>query len=209
MAAAAGAVAVLASARAAAQDDILSHFKYGSVGTEAGVGIPYRVWRVLPVVFADKLPARPGTGYERIGFLFEPNSPQGRPVGTSYQDGRVPLVGLNCATCHAGRVRDAAGGAPRIIAGMPAHQMDLQGFANFLTATARDERFNASTLIAAMRQQDPEMSWLDSLLHRFVVIPRTQKGILDRATQNAWFADRPPGRRVDTLTRTSGCSTST
>ena len=184
-----------------AQGDILSHFKYGSVGTEAGVGIPYRVWRVLPVVFADKLPARPGTGYERLGFLFEPNSPQGRPVGTSYQDGRVPLVGLNCATCHAGRVRDTAGGAPRIIAGMPAHQMDLQGFANFLTATARDERFNAATLIAAMRQQDPQMSWLDSLLHRFIVIPRTKSGILERATQNAWFADRPPQGpgRVDTF----------
>ena len=184
-----------------AQGDILSHFKYGSVGTEAGVGLPYRIWRVLPTLFADKLPARPGTGYERLGFLFEPNSPQGRPVGTSYQEGRVPLVGLNCATCHSGRVRESAGSAPRIIAGMPAHQMDLQGYANFLTATARDERFNAGTLIDAMRKQDPQMSWFESLLYRFVVIPRTQKGILERADRNAWFNLRPPQGpgRVDTF----------
>jgi mono/diheme cytochrome c family protein len=184
-----------------AQGDILSHFKYGSVGTEAGVGIPYRIWRVLPSVFADKLPARPGAGYERLGFLFEPNAPQGRPIGTSYQEGRVPLVGLNCATCHTGRVRDTAGSAPRIIAGMPAHQMDLQGYANFLTAAARDDRFNTTTLIAAMRQQDPEMPWLESLLYRFVVIRRTRDGILERADQNAWFADRPPQGpgRVDTF----------
>ena len=51
----------------AAQDDIVTHFKYGSVGTEGTVGIPYPIWRVLPVVFADKLPNRPGQGYERLG----------------------------------------------------------------------------------------------------------------------------------------------
>jgi mono/diheme cytochrome c family protein len=184
-----------------AQADILTHFKYGSVGTEAGVGIPYRIWRVLPVVFADKLPARPGTGYERLGFLYEPNAPQGRPVGTSYVEGRVALVGLNCATCHTGRVTHTPGGRSRLVAGMPAHQMDLQGYANFLTAAARDDRFNAATLVAAMREQDPAMSWFESLLYRFIVIKRTRDGILERADQNSWFADRPPQGpgRVDTF----------
>src|SRR5690606_3570718 len=79
----------------AAQDDILRHFKYGSIGGEETVGIPYPLWRVLPLVFADKLPDRPGSGYERLGFVFEPDAPQGRPIGTSYRDGLVPLVGLN------------------------------------------------------------------------------------------------------------------
>lgn len=201
MLAAAITASALSSSTTQAQGDVLSHFKYGSVGTEAGVGVPYRIWRVLPVLFADKLPARPGSGYERLGFLFEPNAPQGRPIGTSYQDGRVPLVGLNCATCHTGRIRDTPAGPPRIVAGMPAHQMDLQGYANFLTAAARDERFNAATLIAAMRQQDPAMSWLESLLYRFIVVGRTRDGILERAEQNAWFAARPPQGpgRVDTF----------
>ena len=49
--------------------DIRDHFKYGSIGAEEGSGIPYWIWRVLPIVFEDKLPKRPGDGYERIGFL--------------------------------------------------------------------------------------------------------------------------------------------
>src|SRR6185369_5660010 len=49
-----------------AQTDIVSEFKYGSIGTEGTVGVPYWVFRVLPEVFADKLPNRPGTGYARF-----------------------------------------------------------------------------------------------------------------------------------------------
>ena len=187
--------------RLTAQDDILSHFKYGSVGTEGTVGLPYALWRVLPVVFADKLPNRPGVGYERLGFIFEKGSPHGIAIGTTYVEDRVPLVGLNCATCHTGTVRESPTSPRQIIAGMPAHQMDLQGYANFLTAAARDPRFEAGTLIEAMRKQDPDFSWLSSLLYRFVVIKRTRDGILERAEQNSWFNDRPPQGpgRVDTF----------
>jgi mono/diheme cytochrome c family protein len=189
------------SARVVAQDDIVSHFKYGSVGTEPTVGLPYAIWRVLPVLFADKLPNRPGQGYERLGFIFESNPPQARPIGTTYVEGRVALVGLNCATCHTGTLRESPTSSRQIVPGMPAHQMDLQGYANFLTACARDPRFEASTLIEAIRKQDPEFSWITSILYRFVVIKRTRDGILERAKQNAWFDDRPPQGpgRVDTF----------
>ena len=95
---------------------------------------PIRIWRVLPVLFADKLPKRPGEGWEKLGFIFESGSPQNRPIGTSYVEDRVPLVGLNCATCHTGTVRESPTSPRQIIPGMPAHQMDLQGYANFLTA---------------------------------------------------------------------------
>lgn len=185
----------------AAQDDIVSHFKYGSIGTEVGVGVPYAIWRVLPVVFADKLPNRPGEGYERLGFIFEANAPQSRPIGTTYSSDRVPLVGLNCATCHTGTLRESPSSPRRIIAGMPAHQLDLQGYANFLTAAARDARFEAGTLIAAINQQDPDFSWFDALIYRFFAIRQTRNGILERAEVNAWFADRPPQGpgRVDTF----------
>ena len=191
----------LASAPSAAQEDITTHFKYGSIGTEATVGVPYALWRVLPVVFADKLPKRPGEGYERLGFIVEPGAPMGRPIGTTYVEDRVGLVGLNCATCHAGTIRESATGPRRVILGMPAHQMDLQGYANFLTACAEDPRFEADTLIAAIRAQDPDFGWLRSLFYRFVLIKRTRDGILERAAQNAWFHDRPPQGpgRVDTF----------
>lgn len=184
-----------------AEDDIVTHFKYGSVGAEARIGIPYPIWRVLPVVFPDKLPNRPGQGYERFGFIYEDNAPKSRPIGMTYKEDRVALVGLNCATCHTGTIRDSPTSPRQIIAGMPAHQMDLQSFANFLTDCARDPRFEAGTLIAAIRQQDPDFSWFSSLLYRFVVIRRTREGILERAVDNAWFASRPPQGpgRVDTF----------
>ena len=187
--------------RVTAQNDIVTHFKYGSVGTEGTVGLPYPIWRVLPVLFADKLPKRPGEGWERLGFIFEKGSPQGRPIGTSYVEDRVALVGLNCATCHTGSVRESPTSPRQIIPGMPAHQMDLQGYANFLTACANDPRFTAGTLIEAIRKQDPNFSWFTSLTYRFVVVKRVRDGILERAKVNAWFADRPlqgPGR-VDTF----------
>jgi hypothetical protein len=185
---------------AASFPDIVAHFKYGSVGTEAGVGIPYWIWRVLPTVFADKLPARPGEGYARLGFINE-GAAHGRPIGTSYQPDKAGLVGLNCATCHAGTIRETPTSPRRVVLGMPAHQMDLQGYARFLTACAQDARFNADTLIAAILEVNPRFSWWDRLVYRFVVIGRVRKGILDRAAENAWFDDRPPHGpgRVDTF----------
>src|SRR5919106_1736595 len=83
---------------------------------------------------------------------------------------------------------------------MPASQMDLQGYANFLTACAQDPRFNYSTIMAAIRKEVPDLGWFDRLLYRFV-IRATKNGILDRARENAWFNARPPQGpgRVDTF----------
>ena len=48
-------------------EDILEHFKYGSIGAEERAGIPYSIWRVLPRIFPQHLPEKPGDGYERFG----------------------------------------------------------------------------------------------------------------------------------------------
>ncbi len=180
--------------------DIVDHFKYGSIGAEERVGLPYWIWRVLPTVFADKLPNRPGQGYERIGFMSD-GAPHGRPIGTTYKEDRVGLVGLNCATCHVGSIRNAPGEKRQIVIGMPANQMDLQAFAQFLTACANDPRFNAATLIAAIEKENPDFGFFKKLLYRLFVIGRTRDGILERAKENAWFDVRPPQGpgRVDTF----------
>jgi mono/diheme cytochrome c family protein len=202
------AAVVFAGARAGARvqsdsasfADIYDHFKYGSVGTEAGVGIPYWIWRVLPIVFEDKLPKRPGRGYERLGFVYD-NASHGRPIGTSYRSVQTALVGLNCATCHVGTVRYAPNEIRRVVLGMPANQMDLQAYARFLTACATDPRFNATTLIEAIYRENPDFGWFENVLYKFVVVSQTQQGILARAKANAWFDARPnqgPGR-VDTF----------
>ena len=161
--------------------------------------MPYWFWVVLPEVFADKLPNRPGTGYERLGFTYEtPTSDL--PIGASRSGGWIPRVGLNCATCHAGAYREAPGASPTIVLGMPAHQMDLQGYARFLSAIAKDPRFNAETLIPAM-QKRAGFGFFDGLVYRFFVIPRSKEGILERDKRIAWFDTRPPQGpgRVDTF----------
>lgn len=180
--------------------DIADHFKYGSIGTEGRVGLPYWIWRVLPEVCEDKLPERPGRGYERLGFLSD-GAPHGRPIGTSYTPGRVGLVGINCATCHTGTIRHAAGEPRQIVLGMPANGMDLQGYARFLTACASDPRFTSSTLIAAIQKEHPDFGFFERFIYRFFAIPRARDGILDRAKENAWFDVRPPQGpgRVDTF----------
>jgi hypothetical protein len=180
--------------------DVNDHFKYGSIGTEEGVGIPYWIWKVLPTVFEDKLPKRPGVGYERIGFLLDATR-HPRPMGTSYKPGRIARVGLNCATCHVGTYRESPTSPRQVVSGMPANQMDLQGYANFLTACANDPRFNYGTLMEAIRKENPDIGWFERLLYRLFVVGATRKGILERARENAWFDRRPPfgPGRVDTF----------
>lgn len=179
--------------------DVVTEFKYGSVGTEEAVGIPYWLWVVLPEVFPDKLPNRPGNGYERLGFVYDTPA-RDLPIGTSVRGGLLPRVGLNCATCHVGTYRDAAGTRSTIVLGMPAHQMDLQSYARFLSAIAKDSRFNADALIAAM-QKRAGFGFVDGLVYRWFAIPRTKEGILERDSQIAWFDARPPQGpgRVDTF----------
>jgi hypothetical protein len=180
--------------------DAAEHFKYGSIGTEERVGVPYWIWRVLPIVFADKLPQRPGNGYERIGFMAD-GAPHGRPIGTSLRKAQVELVGLNCATCHVGSIRETPTAPRRIVAGMPANQMDLQAYARFLEACAGDERFNASTLLDAIKKENPNFGFFEGLLYRFFVIARVRSAVLERSKENAWFDARPPfgPGRVDTF----------
>ena len=180
--------------------DADDHFKYGSIGTEEGVGLPYWIWKVLPTVFEDKLPTRPGVGWERIGFVLDEKR-HPRPMGTSYKPGRVARVGLNCATCHVGTYRESPTSPRQVVSGMPANQMDLQGYANFLTACANDPRFTYDTLMAAIRKENPDFGWLDRLIYKLFVVGATKKGILERARDNAWFERRPPfgPGRVDTF----------
>ncbi|MDP8922514.1 MAG: hypothetical protein M3O34_06505 [Chloroflexota bacterium] len=140
--------------------DPVEHFKYGSIGSDAGGGVPYWIWRVLPRVFPEYLPDRPGEGYARMGFVYE-SPDRDRPIGTSLRAHPVELVGLNCAVCHTGTLQDAPGGQARIVLGMPAHQFDIESYFRFLFAAAQNDRFNPDTLLAAIRQENPNFSWLD------------------------------------------------
>jgi mono/diheme cytochrome c family protein len=182
------------------EENILDHFKYGVLGTEENVGVPYWIFRVLPTVFADKLPNRPGNGWEKIGFIQE-TPERGHPIGTTRASGFVELAGLNCATCHAGTIRENPSSPRQIVLGMPANQIDLQAYARFLTASAQDPRFTASNLIEAIRRVNPDFGFFDSVVYRTFLVRRTRSGILERAEETSWFDARPPQGpgRVDTF----------
>ena len=180
-----------------AHDDPISLFKYGSIGAEEENGIPYWVWMVLPDVFPEHLPDGPGEGFSRFGFIFEAKAPKGRPIGTSYREDPVPRVGLNCAVCHSGVVRESPEDPGQIMLGMPAHQFDLQKYLDFLFAVANDDRFDSGNIIPAIERVNPDFSWIDGLLHRLLVIPETRKRLLEAAEEFAWMEEFPspgPGR---------------
>ena len=137
-------------------DAIEDHFKYGSIGSEPGVSLlspvggvlpPYRVLAALPSVCSDQLPG----GYASLGFIMEPG--HDLPVGVSRRRRLgIDHVGLNCAVCHTGTLRDSPTSTPRVVPGMPAHQLDLQRFVEFVLDCTLDNRLTAE----AVRGRYPE-----------------------------------------------------
>jgi len=187
-------------------DAITDHFKYGSIGSEPGVSLlrpvggvlpPYWVFKALPSICPDKLPG----GYASLGFVFEPG--HDLPIGVSRRRRLgVDHVGLNCAVCHTGTVRDAPDAEPRIVLGMPAHQLDLQAFVQFVLSCSLDSRLTAD----AVRGRLPPSggpSAFERLLLRFGLIDRLKVATLDLRNRIApVLADSVPrwGRgRVDTF----------
>ena len=178
---------------------IVEHFKYGSIGAEDRAGIPLWIWAVLPELFPQHLPQRPGRGYERFGLVVEPGKP--RPIGTSVRERQIPLVGLNCAVCHTGTLRDQPGGQRQIILGMPAHQFNLQAYQRFAFACVGDPGFTPERLLPAIAKINSRFGWFDKLIYKWFVIPRTKEQGLRLAASFAFFEQRPPQGpgRVDTF----------
>ena len=182
--------------------NIEDHFKYGSIGGEAANGIPYWIWKVLPVMFADKLP---GEGYTSLGFIQETD--QDLPIG--FSQGNISLfmglgqkgVGQNCATCHAGSLRDNSDSQPQIITSMPSNTVNLEGYIKFLAEVAVDKRFTAKEMMPQIEALGANLNPLEKLIYRYFSIPQTRDGLITQGSQFA-FLDRQsaygPGR-VDTF----------
>ncbi|TMQ10460.1 MAG: cytochrome c [Deltaproteobacteria bacterium] len=186
--------------RAPMYADIQEHFKYGSIGTEKRLGVPAPLFDLFPVMFADLLPQdRPGQGYEKLGFLYEPGHK--RPIGTTVREMPVEIVGLNCAACHTGTMRDKPGGERRLLLGAPANNFNIEGYFLFILAIAEDPRFTTERLLEGIERQDPDFGTLDRLIYRYVVLPQVEKAFKGFVTQYAWLKQHPPfgPGRVDTF----------
>jgi hypothetical protein len=180
--------------------NVVEQYKYGSVGTEAEQGVPYYIWAVLPDVFPDLLPKAPGRGYERFGFIFETG--RNRPIGLTWREKPVPLVGLNCALCHTSTFRGSPSAPRRLVLGMPANRLRVGDYIRFLRSVGRDDRFDSAHILPAIDRRFPgKLGRLDRLFYRLAVIPQMRKGLHQVDDSFAWMDVRPdygPGR-VDTF----------
>jgi hypothetical protein len=149
------------------------HFKYGSVGTEQPQGIPFYVWKVLPEIFADKLPGP--TGYGSFGIIWEKG--QEAPIGFPKKTVGFPRLGINCALCHTATYRVSALSKPAIVVGAPSNTFDLQAYLGFLTACAEDPRFTPETVLREIKK-NYGLSSIDSALYQFLIIPQTKRALL-------------------------------
>ncbi|MFL6576395.1 MAG: hypothetical protein ACJ8MR_07250 [Povalibacter sp.] len=157
-------------------------FKYGSIGGEQDAGIPYWIFYVLPRMFPEKMPGP--DGFASFGFSWEQG--QELPVGFVKKTIGFERVGNNCATCHTASYRTIEDSNPVFVTAGPGHTFNLEAMFRFLVDCAKDPRFNADNL---MHEIDlvTDLSWVDRMIYRFVLIPITKKRLLEREQQFAWL----------------------
>jgi mono/diheme cytochrome c family protein len=175
------------------------HFKYGAIGLGADSRVPYWIWKVLPDMFPEYLPG-PG-GWASLGLIYEDG--KDLPIGFAKRHIGYDAVEANCALCHTGEFRRSPSSQPEVILGGPAGTLDLQSFQAFLYNCAADPRFNPANLLAAIGRIH-QLSWVESLIYRYLIIPGTKQGLVEQRLAYAWQASRPiQGRgRTDTFNPT-------
>ena len=183
---------------------IEDHYKHGAIGLGSDSRVPYWIWKVLPEMFADKLPG-PG-GWASLGLIYEDSpagSSQDLPIGFAKRHIGYDSVEATCSLCHTAVFRRTADSKPEVLLGAPAHTLDLQSFQNFLYNCAADPRFTADNIMAAIGKMH-QFSWTEALVYRYLIIPGVQQGLAKQKFAYAWQLSRPQqGRgRTDTFNPT-------
>jgi mono/diheme cytochrome c family protein len=185
--------------------DTTMHFKYGSIGSEPGGSLldpiggvlpPYWIFANLPAICSDKLPGGPGGpgGYASFGFVYEPG--RDLPIGLSRRRRLgIDQVGLNCAVCHTGTVRDGPAATPRIVLGMPSQQLDLQAFEQFVLDCTLDNRLTADNIGGRLPRLTAASgpSLFERALLRFGLIDRLKVQTLQLRNRIAPILAQMPG----------------
>ena len=176
--AAAGTAAWYKMLRGAAQPASITasqrnNFLYGSVGAEDAAGIPYWIWLALPRIFPEYTPG-PG-GYASLGLSWEETREM--PVGLSKKTIGYVRVAGNCALCHAYSRLNGPDEAPTVFAAGPGHTAEVQKLLLFFKQCAQDPRFNADNILGEVYMAT-KLSFLDRLIYRYILIPRTRQRLL-------------------------------
>jgi mono/diheme cytochrome c family protein len=177
------------------------HYKYGSIGGDVENGLPLEVIRVLPRAFPEYLPPGGAMDYTAFGFIQEPG--RDMPIGFSVRQHLIPRTGLNCAPCHVGSWRVAEDEEPLVYLGMPAVNLDIGAYFQFLFRAAEDPRFTPDLLLPLMEEGGAELNASDRLLYARLIIPTMKERLLANRDRFApLFADDHPAfgpGRVDTF----------
>src|SRR5262245_22571698 len=156
-------------------------FKYGSIGAESEAGMPYWIFYVMPRVFADKLPG-PG-GLASLGVAWEQG--QELPVGFTKKVIGFPRVANTCAVCHTVSYRLAENENPRFVTA-GSGQTNVEAYFRFLVDCGKDPRFNADVLMREI-ELVTDLSWVERVIYRFLLIPITKKRLIEREEQFKWI----------------------
>jgi hypothetical protein len=175
-------------------NDPIRALNYGSIGNEQEQGLPYWIWRVLPQMFPEHMPANQD-GYGAFGHYWQ--SGEELPVGFSKKTlGVIQRVSVNCAFCHQGSYRLRPDDRSTLVPGGPGTRVNPQGYLRFLSKAGQDARFTPKNLMAEITAIY-DMPFWEQLLYRFLLIPATKKELEAQAVRYAWTYDRPdwgPGR---------------
>ena len=167
--------------------DDVERFKYGSLNSELIAGIPYPIFMILPRVFPDLIDGH--GGYGAFGLAWEEG--QRLPIGLPIKRRGTDRVTMNCALCHTTSYRLHPEENPRFAIGGPSHTFALDDFLDFLFAAANDRRFTGNRMVPEMALHF-DLSWLDLLLYKFMIIPATRQILLEAEKQLQWTESRPP-----------------
>ncbi|MDF2620001.1 MAG: putative transrane protein [Xanthobacteraceae bacterium] len=194
-----------------------SHFLHGSIGSETATGLPYWVFKALPVMYADRLGPQ---GYRRFGFLyanevvFDPkqgayaqaSGPRENdlPIGFSRRVVTgVERIWFNCSVCHVGTYKVPGNATRHAVAGAPSNNLQLHAFIRFLLEVGRDPGFSADRLIEAIQSEavGGNLNIVERQIYRYLVFPRVKAALLDLGNRLDFVyrqEDWGPGR-VDTF----------
>jgi mono/diheme cytochrome c family protein len=163
--------------------DELVNFKYGSIGAEVN-GFPYRVWRELPSIFAERIP----NGWRQFGFIYEGD--RSLPIGVSVRRYGVQRVGFNCATCHTSII--ATEDHVMVLSGAPASQLDIQAYLTFLAEVSVDPKLTPDALFQSAENSGRPFSWWSKPYYKYLILPAIRSAGQHAVANLEWTKRRAP-----------------
>lgn len=183
-------------------------FRYGAIGNEAGEGLPFKIWAVLPNVCRHLMPSGRVEGYKAFGFTYERDKSGGEretPIGlsrTRLGPGSklldTEVLAINCATCHVQTWKLPGEAEAKIFVGGSNNRLDAQAYTRFMAACAESSTFEEEAILREMQARFPDTRWFERQMFRHLLIPVTRE--LMRAELGErfhWTWSRPawgPGR---------------